>query len=75
MAIIPFPKKPDQTEPMDPVDVCTITVNGKGEVFVWRHDYIETGEQYNWLIAKVGEGISALISDKAEALANQPDLG
>lgn len=63
--VIQFPGKKDDGEPMDGVDLCTITINGMGQVFVWKHDYIETFEQYNWLIAKASEGISALISDKS----------
>lgn len=66
MTVVQFPKKPDDKEPMDDIDICTVTIDGQGRVFVWRHDYIETREQYNWLIAKLGEATSALIADKDE---------
>lgn len=66
--IIPFPSKPNDNEPMDSVDICTITITGKGDVFVWKSDYIEMPEQYNWLIAKVGEAVGGIIADKSEVI-------
>ncbi|RVG88686.1 hypothetical protein [Sinorhizobium meliloti] len=62
-------RKVDDADPMDGVDVCTITITGVGDVSVWVHDYIETTEQQNWLIAKIGAAMAAVIRDKEDRLA------
>lgn len=67
--ILPFPAKPDGKEPMDDVTVCTITVTGKGDVSLWLNDYLETPEQFNWLVAKIVGAASSVNGEKAAILA------
>lgn len=62
------PRKPDAPEPLDGVEMCSVTINGLGDVSVWVSDYIETTEQFNWLIAKIGAAMSSVISSKQDAM-------
>lgn len=57
------------SEPMDDVTVCTITVTGKGDVSLWLNDYIETPEQFNWLIAKIVAAASNINATKIDIIA------
>jgi hypothetical protein len=62
--VLAFPKKDDK-DPWDDEVMCTVTVNGKGEVeLILNVERIETAAQYNWLIAKVSEAVSRLIDHK-----------
>jgi hypothetical protein len=62
--VIEFVPKTSGKEPMDEVEVCAITVTGKGDVSIWVNDYIETMEQHNWLIAKIAAASAAVIDRK-----------
>lgn len=62
--IVSFPKKPDSADPMDSETMLTLSINGKGEGEIWIADYIETVEQYNWLIAKIVDVSGDLIAAK-----------
>jgi hypothetical protein len=68
--IVDLNSRRDPGEPMDDVTVCTISVTGKGDVSLWLNDYIETPEQFNWLITKVVAAASGINATKTEIIAN-----
>lgn len=66
--ILAFPAK-DKDDALDDVTMCTLEINGKGDVdLIVNAENIETAEQHNWLIAKIGEAISRLIDRKNEII-------
>lgn len=66
--VLSFPSK-QGSEPLDDVAMCVIEVNGRGDVkLIVNAESIETAEQHNWLIAKIGEATSRLIDRKVEIL-------
>ena len=61
--VIPFPT-PTTREPMDDIAILCLEINGKGEIDLQVNSYCETVEQHNWLIAKLTEAASHLVSRK-----------
>lgn len=63
--VIPFPTRGG--EPTDDEIMCTISVNGKGDVELVVNAWaIETAEQHNWLVAKIAEASARVIDRKQE---------
>lgn len=58
-----------ERRPKDPSDdrvMCEIVVYADGETTCWLADYMETVDQFNWLLAKLAAGSSAVLDAKAD---------
>jgi hypothetical protein len=66
--VVAFPAKPDGKEPEDDWEICKIVITGKGDGSLWIHNYIETVEQYNWLIAKITAVAASVIEEKNDVI-------
>jgi len=67
--ILAFPAKKDGPDPLDDETMCTLSINGRGDIeLLLNVDRIETVEQYNWLIAKIVDASSRLIDRKNDVI-------
>lgn len=59
-------KKPNDSEPYDNIPICEVVVYGDGRVWVRVDDYVETVDQFNWLVTKTSEGLADILRRKHE---------
>lgn len=63
----------DERRPSEPDDkrvMCEIVVYADGETTCWLSDYVTDISQFNWLLAKLASGSSAVLDAKADLTAS-----
>lgn len=55
--------------PREPM--CEISVYDNGDVTVWLGDYMETPEQFNWLLAKLASATGSVFNEKVARTAHE----